>query len=95
LNNRSFRYGCWCPSWEDEQPWLQVNFSRMVTISNIKTQGRPDADEWVKSYELHYSSDNAVTFEAHKDVFGNVQVTLVCPYKHTLFKITVVRKTLI
>ncbi|CAB4029167.1 sushi, von Willebrand factor type A, EGF and pentraxin domain-containing 1-like [Paramuricea clavata] len=67
------RYGCWCPSWEDEQPWLQVNFSRMVTISKIKTQGRPDADEWVKSYELHYSSDNAATFEAHKDVLGDVQ----------------------
>ncbi|CAB4013337.1 lactadherin-like isoform X2, partial [Paramuricea clavata] len=65
-------YGCWCPSWEDEQPWLQVNFSRMVTIHKVKTQGRPDADEWVKSYQLHYSSD-AVTFEAHKDVFGDVK----------------------
>ena len=45
--------------------WLQVDFLRLVKVTEIWTQGRTDSDpdEWIKSYDVKYSL-NAVDFTA-------------------------------
>ncbi|XP_070546664.1 lactadherin-like [Ptychodera flava] len=35
--------------------WLQINLGRERTITKVATQGRADANQWVKTYNLAYS----------------------------------------
>ena len=40
--------------------WLQVDFIKTVTLVKVATQGRMDADQWVKNFSLSYSMDGNV-----------------------------------
>jgi hypothetical protein len=46
--------------------WFQVDFWRLVKVTEIWTQGRTDSDpnEWVKGYYVDYSLD-AAEFASH------------------------------
>lgn len=49
--------GAWLARLSDQNQWLQVKFAQRVEIRRVATQGRPGANQWVKSYTLNYSSD--------------------------------------
>ena len=53
----SGRYGAWIPSVQNHNQWLQVDFGVETQVTRIATQGRQDADQWVKEYTLRYSTD--------------------------------------
>ena len=57
--------GSWSARSDDLRPWLQVDFGAKVNVFKIATQGRFDADQWVKSYYLNHSHDGA-HFEAYR-----------------------------
>ena len=46
--------GAWSSETLDQNQWLQVDFGRNVKVKKIATQGRQDADQWIKSYTLDY-----------------------------------------
>ena len=37
--------------------WFQVNFVELMRIKGVATQGRQDANQWVRSYTVSYSID--------------------------------------
>jgi coagulation factor V (labile factor) len=47
----------WCASSNDSSPYLQIDLGMTYVICAVATQGNPVNDEWVPSYELHYSRD--------------------------------------
>jgi ribosomal protein L19E len=51
------RRGAWSARRNDLNQWLQVNFVLQATVTEILTQGRSDADQWVTSYTVSYSND--------------------------------------
>ncbi|XP_028408851.1 fibrillin-1-like isoform X4 [Dendronephthya gigantea] len=51
------RQGAWSSKYNDGQQWIQVNFGLQATVTEILTQGRSNAYQWVKSYSVSYSKD--------------------------------------
>ena len=49
--------GSWRADNGDQNPWIQVDFLRPVTVTGIITQGRSGSDQWVTTYKLAYSDD--------------------------------------
>lgn len=47
----------WCASASDSSPYLQVDLGMLYVICATATQGNPVNDEWVTSYEMHYTRD--------------------------------------
>ena len=50
-------HSAWCSRTNDQNQWLQIKFAQRVEITRVATQGRHNANNWVKSYKLNYSSD--------------------------------------
>lgn len=59
--------GAWSAEINDRNQFLQVDFSRNVKITKFQTQGRQDADQWVKKYTLSYSVDGSSAFQIHQE----------------------------
>eukprot|EP00118_Oscarella_pearsei_P028832 m.3048 g.3048 ORF g.3048 m.3048 type:complete len:513 (+) comp9027_c0_seq1:429-1967(+) len=57
-DSRTIRSG-WCAKTADTRQWMQINFEKKKTITAVATQGRADADEWVTSYQIAYSTDGS------------------------------------
>lgn len=63
LNNRRWieRSPAWIPATSDANPWLQVDFLWIVTITEILTQGRDVAEQrtdiWTKTYMVSYGGN--------------------------------------
>lgn len=51
------RTGAWTSAEKDHRQWLQVDFQRSTIITGICTQGRQDANQFVKSYKISFSED--------------------------------------
>ena len=62
----------WSVRHRNNRQWLQVNFQGIYRIRGIATQGRQDANQWVKSYALSYGL-NGVDFAPYKER-GRVKV---------------------
>lgn len=63
----------WSVRHRNNRQWLQVNFQEIYRIRGIATQGRRDANQWVKSYALSYGL-NGVDFAPYKER-GRVKVS--------------------
>ena len=51
--------GGWVAKANDDKPTLTITFSYPFTrVTGIATQGRQDANQWVKTYRLKYSKPN-------------------------------------
>ena len=46
--------------------WFQVNFVELMRIKGVATQGRQNANQWVRSYMVRYSVDG-MTFIPYKE----------------------------
>ena len=51
------RTGAWSAKQNNAHQWLKVYFGKWVKITRMSTQGRQDANQWVKKYSLSYSYD--------------------------------------
>jgi hypothetical protein len=66
------RQGAWSSRSNDLNQWLQVNFVLQATVTEILTQGRSNANQWVTSFTVSYSNDG-LDFFAYR-VNGVVKV---------------------
>ena len=60
------RTGAWRPRFNDINPWIQVDFGKLRSVSGIVSQGRSDYDSWVTKYNVQYSNDGT-SWEYVKD----------------------------
>jgi hypothetical protein len=67
---------CWIVKRSDANQWLQIDFKYRATVTEILTQGRRDANQWVKSYTVGYS-DNGIEFHTYKGQGGQDKVKQV------------------
>ena len=59
--NRGQTRGGWIAKYRNRKQWLQVDLGVVTRVKRIATQGRYDANQWVKSYTLSYSN-NGIRF---------------------------------
>ncbi|XP_078346313.1 uncharacterized protein LOC144631689 isoform X2 [Oculina patagonica] len=94
----SKRYGAWIASKQDHNQWLQVDFGVETQVTRISTQGRQDANQWVKEYTLRYSTDGSYfkqyqpsgftkTFVANSDRYTVVSHDLEKPIRTRYLRI--------
>ena len=59
----------WCASC-DESPYLQIDLGKSFVIYNVTTLGNYSSEDWVRSYQLDYTSDfsewKTATFDTKK-----------------------------
>ena len=48
--------GAWCSRTRNNKQWLQVDFGTDTVVTRVSTQGRHNADQWVTSYYVSFSS---------------------------------------
>ena len=58
--------GSWSTEVNKAGVWLQVDLGEERLLTNLSTQGRPSADQWVTSYKISFSSDS-VKWESYKE----------------------------
>lgn len=61
------RKGAWSAKNNNADQWLKVDFRHNVKITRIATQGRQDADQWVRRYTLSYSADGGSMFQTYQE----------------------------
>ena len=49
-------YGAWCARYNNAFQWLQVNLGYLSRVVAVATQGRYGNRQWVRKYELSYST---------------------------------------
>ena len=49
--------GAWCARHNNHNQWFKVEFSQIMKITKIDTQGRQDAGHWVTKYQFSSSLD--------------------------------------
>ena len=75
LSAGSGKYGSWTAATNNEFQWLQLNLGSWTKISAVETQGRQDADQYVKTYTLSFSYDE-IFWETVKDEHGITEVRI-------------------
>lgn len=56
----------WSVRYRNNKQWLQVNMVEIYRVRGIGTQGRQDANQWVKTYTVSYGM-NGVDFTQYKE----------------------------
>lgn len=51
--------GGWVAKYRNRNQWIQIDLGMVTRVKRIATQGRYDANQWVKSYTVSYSSDGS------------------------------------
>ena len=46
--------GAWSSRYNNVFQWLQINLGQVSRVVAVATQGRYDANQWVKKYEISY-----------------------------------------
>ena len=64
--------------------WFQVNFVELTTVKGVATQGRYNADYWVKKYTVGYSV-NGMNYIPYKEN-GRVRVRKCCCSQNNLMQ---------
>jgi len=49
--------------------WFQVNFVELMRVKGVATQGRQNANQWVRKYTVSYSVDG-MSFRPYKENRG-------------------------
>ena len=73
-NARGRNKGAWSAKKNDKRQFLQFNLGSPTLITAIRTQGRQDASQWVRSYKVFFGNDG-VRFIPYKKG-GRVKVSL-------------------
>lgn len=55
----------WCAGVNDVHQWFQVGFGGDVrNVTAVETQGRHDADQWIKEFSVRYTLDGREWYQA-------------------------------
>lgn len=65
--------GSWYAKRNDKRQWLKIDFGGLTRVSQIATQGRQNADQWVTSYYVSYSV-KGFRFVTYKE-YGRTKVS--------------------
>ncbi|KAK3730966.1 hypothetical protein QZH41_019577 [Actinostola sp. cb2023] len=86
--------GSWSSRHNRVGQWIQVDLKRVTKVAGIATQGRSNANQWVKQYKLQYSSDGKTfnNYEGGKVFTANKDRNSVV--KHNLYKPIIARVNL-
>ena len=74
-NNGRLNYtsgSSWCAGTSDSDPYLQIDLKTLHIICAVSTQGNSQADQWVKTYTLQFST-NGTTWTDYQEG-GQVKV---------------------
>ena len=67
--------GAWSARTNDVNQWLQVDLAAKTEVTGIQIQGRQDADQWVTSFTISYSSDGTTyTFYQNGKVWKKIKI---------------------
>ena len=67
--------GAWSALRSDVHQWLQVDLGAKTEVTGIQIQGRQDADQWVTSFTISYSSDGTTyTFYQNGKVWKKIKI---------------------
>ncbi len=61
--------GYWLPADDDNDPWLQVDFSITLWLRRIKVQGASSADQWVTTCTISYADSSGI-FQSYSEDEG-------------------------
>ena len=75
LSSGSGKYGSWAAGANDKNQWFQVDFGSWTKVTAVATQGRQDADQWVKNYMLSFSYDG-VFYQTVNNEHGTKKVNI-------------------
>lgn len=62
--------GAWSARSNDAGQWIQLDLGKVTKVTRIATQGRSDANQWVRTYLIEFSSDG-VHFSNYALMNGN------------------------
>ena len=62
-------------------PWIQVNFLQQTIVTGLITQGRRDAEEWVKTLQIQY--EESIDKLVYIVESGNSKVRIVLMFLKT------------
>ena len=86
--------GGWCSKHNKVGQWIQFDNGKLSTISGIITQGRKNADQWVKSFKVKYKDQggswwdvDGKTFPGNKDRNTKVTTTFSKPVRARYIRI--------
>jgi hypothetical protein len=86
--------GGWCSKHNSVGQWIQLDNGKLSTISGIITQGRKDADQWVKSFRVKYKDQggswwdvDGKTFPGNSDRNTKVTTTFSKPVRTRYIRI--------
>jgi hypothetical protein len=86
--------GGWCSKHNSVGQWIQLDNGKLSTISGIITQGRKDADQWVKSFRVKYKDQggswwdvDGKTFPGNSDRNTKVTTTFSKPVRARYIRI--------
>ena len=48
--------GAWSSRTNDKSQWIQVDFGKIKRVTQVASQGRSDAAQWVTRYKVSYST---------------------------------------
>jgi len=48
--------GAWSSRTNDKSQWIQVDFGEVKRVTQVASQGRPDASQWVTRYKVSFST---------------------------------------
>ena len=57
--NHGSTRGGWIAKYNNRKQWLQIDLGAASRVKRIATQGRYDANQWVKSYTVSFSHDGS------------------------------------
>ncbi|CAH1794007.1 unnamed protein product, partial [Owenia fusiformis] len=70
-DHETLKGGSWTAAVEHDNQWIQAEFSKVMTVSGVVTQGRFDEDQWVESYKFFYG-DTEDKLEEYEEILpGN------------------------
>ncbi|CAH1796402.1 unnamed protein product [Owenia fusiformis] len=67
--------GGWSPSSNNNRQWIQADFMTPILIKGVVTQGRADADEWVRSFRIRYKYDEQANWIYYSDLASGSPTT--------------------
>ena len=66
LKKQGSRIGAWASRHKNRNQWLMIDIGHPTRVTKIATQGRDDANQFVRSYYLYFSQ-NGGTWHAFKE----------------------------
>jgi len=86
--------GGWCSKHNSVGQWIQLDNGKLGSISGVITQGRKDADQWVKSFRVKYKDQSGSwwdidgkTFPGNSDRNTKVTTTFSKPVRARYIRI--------